>query len=1423
MKGSKIVLSAVLLALCVGMSQQAFAPYGLGAGDTQAPFADDFNTVITLPNPAVYQVDQTFQTLSLNMNGYLVTGSTPSYPGTAPQKLPLTGALADTLLFAPFLANVDTSSAGTLFYRTESSAGNSFDATLNTLFGRANFVSNNRLFATWDAVRHHGVGTTTNTFQLALYANGTTTYACFNYGAMNWAFADTENGAPGIMGLNYGNSQGFISFTRNDGITVATAATGTNTGVAGQYCADITAANIVLPCTLADRTAPTFVCPANVTNVITAPDRCDADIFIAQPAYNDNCGVVAFRTGYYTPFPVARNEEIQFTYADSTRRTASCVITIEVKDIYPPNLVCPATLTAGTPDATRCRFLASLNDIVVSDNCGDTVITQLTGIQNGTFIDTPGTYGITFEVADKSGNTVPCSTSFVTQDTAAPLIDCAPLLLNAPVDSCSVPFPSNFLTTVVTRLQDNCDSVPQLSVTPRPLTKGANFVDISAVDVTGNTAICTSTVTVEDRTAPVITCPANQIFFADSTCKATLNLNLPTISDNCDSGLTATNPLGPPTGTVTGLGTNTITYVVQDSSFNSNTCKFNATVEDRTAPTITCPGTNGIYTAKPSDINQAACSVKVVIPTPTTSDNCGGIVITQTAGPLNNTNTVLGTYTVTLRATDIGKNFAECTFTFKALDQNPPSTLCNPVSYDAPFNACQLPLPRAFISDSISTLRDNCDSSPTSDTDFSTILFLGENDVDISFIDDSGNEDFCTAVATLFDVTAPIINCPLDPVEVSTLPGTCDGIFSLGPVTASDNCDAITPTQVSGPTPGSNTGRGSFTAVFDAIDLSGNMDSCSISVTVLDGEDPVVDCPATLSFSASSPSSCGTTITYTTPTSTDNCDTVSTLIDDGPSSGSFVAVGTSTIDFYAVDTTGNVGFCSTDVIVTDTSDPRVTCVSQVDIDSASNRCGADFPSNFESLALSNVGDNCGIADISYSTAPLTIGDNFITVVVTDTSGRTASCTTNLHVIDTTDPSATCPPPATFYTKSTECAGAVSLSNPTGTDNCGIDSAFFTDFVDGDFGLGSHTANGIVIDTAGRTDSCSTTFTVVDDDAPVTDTVPCPSAPIKALAATGKCAANVTFPLPNFKDNCAITVNNYNSTAPGGSFMVGTTYAKVNVADAAGNTNFCNFQVLVEDKQAPVINCSAQNLVTAPAQCSAPPVNPPVTDNCAVSTITTTFSGNLAIGLNSVPWTATDIYGNQASCNKPITVVDNQPPTIVCRNISVFLVSPSFSSTVAVTALYSSLTDNCPIAVQNVNANRTLLFGYDDTNTPATYVKLTATDASGNNGTCVSRVNVSLSGSVITDPTNGSIRFIGQSFTIRWFQLPGLDPNRRADIWLANDKGVFIKYLIRNYLFSKLQYPVTVTGVAPGFYQIHMILQGSATEVPYVTIQLSKRI
>lgn len=1427
MNGTRFLLCALLLATCVAFTEQALLPSGVANGDTQALFSDEFSVNVPLAAPIIIASVPGPSSFDLNMNGYAISGGV--YPDTTPRNLPLAGSLSNAVLLAPFLANVDTSSGGTLFYRTESSSGHSFDTTLRTLFSSPSFTSNNRFIATWQAVRHQGTGTTTNTFQLGLFASATETYVCYNYGAMAWDSAATEGGTNGLgglqamLGINSGTGSGFTSYTRNGAVASLTAAAGSNTGTAGQYCASLHRNLIRYPCTATDNVFPTITCPGTSFSANSPPDRCEAEIIIPQPAYNDNCGVSAYRTSYFTPFPVGVVTDVFFNYQDGSGRTQACSnIRIEVRDVTDPQLVCPDELIAGTPDATQCRFLASLNDIVVSDNCFDVFVTQTSGIQNGTFIETPGTYPISFNVADNSGNTVSCSTSFQTQDTAAPLVDCIPLTYTTPASSCSVPFPSDFLSAAVTRVQDNCDASPLLEVTPRSLPRGTTNVAITASDVTGNEAVCTSVVTVEDRTPPIITCPLNQLYPADASCRAVLNLPSPTITDNCDSGLTANIVSGPASGTTQGLGTYPVTYQVSDSSFNSNICRFNATVEDRSPPDMTCQSS---VTALARDVNQGACTATIRIPTPTTTDNCGVTGITQTGGPSNNSVVTLGTYFLTFRALDVGQNFDDCTVAYTAFDTTAPVILCNTVVYNAPPDACELPLPIDFIQNSISRPIDNCDPAPSTSVEPGTILFLGDNEVFITVSDASDNIDGCLAIAILEDVTPPVIDCPLGSVTVPTLPGTCTGIFSLGAITATDNCDDITPVQISGPTPGSNTGRGDFTAVFEALDAANNRDECSIDVSIVDGEDPVINCPSSLSFVSTSPTLCSAPVSYATPSVSDNCDSgLTPTVASGPLSGQSAPVGTSFINFSVFDLTGNQGTCTTTVTVTDSSPPRGTCAPLITLPTATGQCGTPFPSNFESLALSGLADNCGTPTASYSQPFLNRGDTPITVTFTDSAGLTSQCTTVIRVVDNTDPSASCPANGQqFFTNSDSCSGPVTLSNPSGTDNCGVASAVFTDFSNGLFSVGSHVANALVTDTSGNTDTCSTTFSVIDNDNPVTGSVPCPSAPITAVTGAGVCNAIVNFPLPNFTDNCGLVVNNYNSIAPGGTFPRGTTNAVVYVEDAAGNSNSCSFSVVVTDNQPPVIDCAPSNLVTAPGQCTAPPVAPSYTDNCATNTISTSFVGNLAIGPNTVPWTATDVNGNSATCDKVITVVDNQPPTIECKNITVPLVSPSFSSTIPITALYQNLVDNCPIVSDNVVANRTLTFGYDDTNSALTYVRVTATDASGNTGSCVSRVNVTLTSSIITDPTNGSIRFIGQSFTIRWFQLPGLDPNRKCDIWLANNNGVFIKYLVRGYLFKTSSYSVNITGVKAGFYQIHMILQGAATEVPFVTIELRSRI
>jgi len=99
---------------------------------------------------------------------------------------------------------------------------------------------------------------------------------------------------------------------------------------------------------------------------------------------------------------------------------------------------------------------------------------------------------------------------------------------------------------------------------------GSTLVHCTAEDSLGDWATCSFTVTVQDTTPPVITCPSNIVIVTCST-------NVPvgwsvTATDMCSS-VTVTS--SPPSGTIFHRDTtNIVTVVATDGSGNTNTCTF---------------------------------------------------------------------------------------------------------------------------------------------------------------------------------------------------------------------------------------------------------------------------------------------------------------------------------------------------------------------------------------------------------------------------------------------------------------------------------------------------------------------------------------------------------------------------------------------------------------------------------------------------------------------------------------------------------------------------------------------------------------------------------------------------------------------------------------------------------------------------------
>ncbi|MCK4342296.1 MAG: HYR domain-containing protein, partial [Phycisphaerae bacterium] len=142
---------------------------------------------------------------------------------------------------------------------------------------------------------------------------------------------------------------------------------------------------------------------------------------------------------------------------------------------------------------------------------------------------------------------------------------------------------------------------------------------------------------------------------------------------------------------------------------------------------------------------------------------------------------------------------------------------------------------------------------------------------------------------------------------------------------------------------------------------------------------------------------------------------------------------------------------------------------------------------------------------------------------------------------------------------------------------------------------------------------------------------------------GVCEAVVTWTAPTADDNCAIDTftSNY---SPGDTFPVGTTHVVYTATDIYGNDITCEFDVTVNDTEDPVISGCPSNIeVNADAGTCEAVVTwtaPTADDNCGMQSFTSNYSpgDTFPAGTTHVVYTATDIYGNDVTCEFDVAVL-----------------------------------------------------------------------------------------------------------------------------------------------------------------------------------------
>ncbi|XP_071953858.1 uncharacterized protein [Antedon mediterranea] len=392
---------------------------------------------------------------------------------------------------------------------------------------------------------------------------------------------------------------------------------------------------------------------------------------------------------------------------------------------------------------------------------------------------------------------------------------------------------------------------------------------------------------------------------------------------------------------------------------------------------------------------------------------------------------------------------------------------------------------------------------------------------------------------------------------------------------------------------------------------------------------PVVTCPGDIDIIGTSSSR----VSWDAPTVVDDVDTGLTATCTS-SSGSYFPVGSTTVTCTATDSDANTGQCTFTIqlLLEDNEMPIVVCRNDISTSSSSFR---QYTWNDPTVS-----DNIDTGLSANCTPPS--GSSFnggsvthVTCNATDSAGNTGSCQFTLTVLDTGNPTVTCPSNIvrnshTDQTTVTWIASVQDYGDPDLSADCIPPSG-------SSFRLGS--TDVICTDRAGNIGICAFKITVNHNNNPYENpNVVCPDDVIRITTSD---RVTVTWDDPSVTDNVDTGLSATCTPSSGSSFNIGSTDVTCFATDSVGNYGSCNLKVIVIDIDAPIVTCPFNmEEDTDGGQATVTWSDPSVTDNVdsGLSATCTPSSGSLFnIGSTDVACTAMDTDGKTGSCKFTVSV------------------------------------------------------------------------------------------------------------------------------------------------------------------------------------------
>ena len=1088
--------------------------------------------------------------------------------------------------------------------------------------------------------------------------------------------------------------------------------------------------------TIVDETDPIITgTPADMPNVEADAGECYATVTWTPVAANDNCAVTSFTNNKSgnDRYGIGENT-VTYIAIDAAGNGDTTSFVITVSDTQLPVIDQMTDINANT-EADSCSAVVTWSIPSVTDNCGVEADSLTSDYASGDRFP-KGSTTVTYTAIDDNNNQSTMTFDVIVTDNENPTI-------SGTIADTTIYTAANACTAVYTwsaSADDNCGVTNfQSSIQSGSIFAiGDTDVTLSATDAEGNTTDSTFTVTVQDNVKPNIDNLPNDISenAGLNQCDAVVTWTTITASDNCSmSGVVAS----PASGTTFAVGETTVTVTASDINGNDSIATFKVTVTDNQKPGIVNLPNDTTLSASGNTCASAAFTWTE----PTSTDNCPGQSIAQSAGNSNGSTFNLGPNMVTYTASDAQGNDSIASFIVTVADTTKPviAQLSN-LDLTAASGTC------AQIGNwTVPTITENCNldtlySSPEEGSSFSA-SGNGETTVTYTAIDESGNSSTMSFTVKVNDTEDPILTAASDTtIECDGAGNTADiasWLANHGGATATDNCtsadDMNWSNSAGANTPGACT-AGTTTYTFTAADSTGNTASVSASLTIVDTTPP--------SFNETMPSdttvNCDAIPSAPSITATDSCGgPMNVVYNQASAPGVCAHEETLTRTWTSADLCGNEVEHIQTITVQDTVGPVFdTPPSDVSIEPDGTDQSGEFTSWLDADGGGIASDNCaGTISIvpTYTMGEGCAGDSTtVTFTATDVCGNSTTAEAVWQITDLTPP--VIGTPAVNDTVNCDGAGnsaefqawVASKGGASGSDLGGYiewsdDSASAT-ATPGTCPTVSTTAVEFTItDSCGNASTTSALFVIIDTIAPAfTSTLPGDT--------VVNCDAIDTYLPPTLSsmDGCdgALTATFVETSTPGAcpdnNFLIRTWTATDGCSNAISHTQ----EVTVQDTTKP--NVAAQDFTvyldaSGSGSIVASDVDNNSNDNCtavlSLSVTPSTFACADTTAPVTVTLVGTDDCGNQASATASVTVLDTISPTFTSfpNNITENVAPGTCAKTISWTEPTAS--DNCAATVTREGQAPNTSFNAGTHN-----IVYTATDESGNaiSGTLTITVN-----------------------------------------------------------------------------------------------------